>query len=207
MRITLTDVLTCPRCGPEFGLIVLADRLEDRLVREGRLGCPNCRESYPIRNGVADLRGAVLIEDADGTPDRDARGDPAERAFRAAALLGVGHGGGSVLIVGGDRGLVSAIGDLLPNAYVVGAGRSPVGSGGAGWLLHGQRLPLRSGTLRGVALLSGADPGMIGEAARVLSSGSRVLLDPAPEGTAQVVAGEGLEVILDQDGVVVASAR
>ena len=46
MHILLTDVVTCPRCGPEFGLILLADRFEERRVMQGRLGCPNCREEY-----------------------------------------------------------------------------------------------------------------------------------------------------------------
>ena len=30
MQLLLTDRLSCPRCGPGFGLILLADRLADR---------------------------------------------------------------------------------------------------------------------------------------------------------------------------------
>ena len=56
MHLLLTDRLTCPRCGPEFGLVLLADRLEDRRVLEGALGCPNCRDRYPVRDGFGDLR-------------------------------------------------------------------------------------------------------------------------------------------------------
>ena len=54
MYILLTDALTCPRCGPEFGLLVLADRMEERRVIEGRLGCANCRSAFPIRDAAAD---------------------------------------------------------------------------------------------------------------------------------------------------------
>lgn len=58
MHILLTDILSCPRCGPEFGLILLADRIEARRVLAGTLGCANCRSKYAIRDGVADLRAA-----------------------------------------------------------------------------------------------------------------------------------------------------
>ena len=56
MHILLTDRLACPRCGPEFGLVLLAHEVRDRRVLEGDLGCPNCREAYPVREGFADLR-------------------------------------------------------------------------------------------------------------------------------------------------------
>ncbi|HWK89996.1 MAG TPA: Trm112 family protein, partial [Longimicrobium sp.] len=64
MHILLTDLLTCPRCGPEHGLVLLADRIEERRVVRGRLGCPNCRETYPVAGTVADLRVAGAGNDA-----------------------------------------------------------------------------------------------------------------------------------------------
>ena len=51
MHILLTDALTCPRCGPEHGLILLADAIEERRVVSGKLGCPNCRTTFPIAGG------------------------------------------------------------------------------------------------------------------------------------------------------------
>ena len=56
MHLLLTDRLTCPRCGPEFGLILLADKLVDRVVHSGVLGCPNCRDAFQVEDGFADLR-------------------------------------------------------------------------------------------------------------------------------------------------------
>ena len=38
MHILLTDLLFCPRCGPQHGLILLANRLEERRVLDGWLG-------------------------------------------------------------------------------------------------------------------------------------------------------------------------
>src|SRR5690606_8442394 len=53
MHIVLTDLLTCPRCGPAHGLILVADGLAERRVLDGALGCANCREKYEIRDGAA----------------------------------------------------------------------------------------------------------------------------------------------------------
>jgi uncharacterized protein YbaR (Trm112 family) len=200
MHILLTDVLTCPRCGPEFGLIALADDMDERRVVAGRLGCANCREEFTVHGGVADLRLGGEVEKG-GAIEGD------ERAYRTAALLGVGQGMGTVLVLGGSPDLVDSVDDLLPNALVIGGGLDPdVPAAGAGWILHGERLPFRDGSLRGVALLGSVDPAWITEAARVTVQGARVVLDPAPAGAPDLLANLRLTVILDQDDVVVASA-
>lgn len=200
MHILLTDVLTCPRCGPEFGLIALADEMDDRRVVAGRLGCANCRQEFTVQGRVADLR--LGGEDGSGS---EIDGD--DRAYRTAALLGVGQGMGTVLVLGGSPALVDSMDDLLPNALVIGGGLDPdVSAAGAGWILHGERLPFRDGSLRGVALLGSVDPAWISEAARVTAQGARVVLDPAPAGASDLLAKSRLTVILDQDDVVVASA-
>jgi len=95
MHIALTDHLTCPVCGPEHGLILLADRIEERRVLEGTLGCPACRERYPIVGGLADLRPrpAGPLPGPESAPTLG----PQDRAFRLAALMGVAEGPGFLL--------------------------------------------------------------------------------------------------------------
>ena len=56
MNVALTDHLVCPRCGPPFGLVLLARDVRDRRVREGEFGCPNCRDRFPVEGGFGDLR-------------------------------------------------------------------------------------------------------------------------------------------------------
>src|SRR4051794_6449637 len=117
MHILLTDLLTCPRCGPEFGLVLLAERVEERRVREGRLGCPNCREQYPVRAGVADLR-------LPGAPDADAAAvsssaADADEAVRLAALLGLAEASGTVLLAGDAAAQAGAMAALLGQVEVV----------------------------------------------------------------------------------------
>jgi uncharacterized protein YbaR (Trm112 family) len=202
VHIVLTDLLTCPRCGPDFGLILLAERMEGRQVIEGRLGCANCRDEYPIHDGEPDLR--LVPPTAAWTP---ASGD-AERALRYAALLGVGHAPGTVLVYGADAGLLGGIRDLLPNARVLGAGPGALpgaGADGVDWAVVGDRIPLRSGSLRGLAFALPPGEALLDEALRVLAPGAHLVVDPAPPGLTAGLARKGVEILLEQDGAAVAS--
>lgn len=96
MHILLTDVLTCPNCGPEFGLILLADRVENRRVLEGTLGCANCRERYGIDEGFADLRPSEAHRGAapdSKDPEKVERAEAAEAAGGADGADGAGGSG------------------------------------------------------------------------------------------------------------------
>lgn len=233
MHILLTDILACPRCGPEFGLVLLADRVEDRRVLDGRLGCPNCREQYPIAGGAMDAR--VAAERAADAASRPASGDvpaagqdtsvtrgespaasdesavaaDAEAAVRLAALLGLGDARGTVLVAGPGAALAPQISALVPEVEVVAVTASPDVSGeraGVSRIAAGAALPFRSRTLRGVALTGGADGAGLLEALRLLQPGARLVVQDAAAGTAERVAGLGAQVMLDQEGTVVARA-
>lgn len=209
MHILVTDVVTCPRCGPDFGLIVLADRIEDRHVLEGWLGCANCREQYRVRGGVADLRwgdaAAEEPESEQGTPG--GQPDEADRALRIAALLGITGAASPVVMVTPDAALVAAVQAHLPDTGVIGLSTGTPGRGGGvgmGWLLASGAIPVRSRSLGGVVLASPTPAALIADALRSLSRGARLVIDPAPEGTAATLVDEGAEVLLEQDQVAVA---
>lgn len=205
MHILLTDVVTCPRCGPEFGLIVLADTMEDRHVVEGRLGCANCREAYPISGGVADLRWPRAAE----APAASPRVEPdAERPYRIAALLGITGPAAPVVVASDDPALVDEVQRHLPDAAVVGiSSEAPRGGGGwgSGWLLSSGVLPFRSRSLGGVVIAGGGSLFGLDEGLRCLRRGARIVLDPARAGAAEELLREGAEVLLDQEQVAVAS--
>jgi hypothetical protein len=102
--------------------------------------------------------------------------------------------------------LAPAIAALVPGLQVVAFTAHPVredGTPGVSRVAGGPALPVRGGMLRGVALTGGAET-PLAEAVRVLAPGTRVVLDPAPEGTAEELRGVGAEVLLEQEGVVVA---
>ncbi|HEX8210392.1 MAG TPA: Trm112 family protein [Longimicrobium sp.] len=198
MHILLTDILTCPRCGPELGLILLADRLEERRVVQGSLGCSNCREMYPIEDGTVDLRVVG------GAPTPAAAQDP-DAAVRLAALLGLAGASGTVLVAGPGAELAPAIAALVPGLQVVAFTAHPIpedGTPGVSRVAGGPALPVRGGMLRGVALTGAETP--LAEAVRVLAPGTRLVLDPAPEGASEELRRLGAEVLLEQEGVVVA---
>lgn len=205
MHILLTDLLACPRCGPDFGLLVQADRLEDRRVVAGRLACPNCRETYPVRDALADLR--VSPPDADARETDGAAPADEEAAVRLAALMGLSGANGMVVVVGPGARHAAAVSALVPDVEVVAVDTAPRGGAAPGVSrLAAEGLPVRSGLLRAAALTGGADDAALREALRVLAPGARLVVDPAPAGTAEALAGLGAEVVLDQQGVVVARA-
>lgn len=210
MHILLTDVLTCPRCGPDFGLILLADRIESRRVVEGRLGCANCREQYLIRGGTVDLRPSGIIPpDGDVSVDVMAE-DRQETAVRLAALLGLANAQGTVLVAGPGAAVAGELSALVPELEVIALTPEPGDAEAAPGVTRMAGaiapLPFRTGKLRGAALTGGGDEAALGEALRVVSAGARVVVENAAEGTADALQRLGAQVILDQDGTVVAKA-
>lgn len=209
MHILLTDRLTCPRCGPEFGLILLADRVEDRRVHEGTLGCPNCRDRFPVTEGFGDLRAPPRPElTAPDDAGPAASSDIGEEAVRLGALLGVAEGPGHLALLGPVARLARPLTDLLEDVEVVAVWegmRNEEERAGVSRIVAGPGLPFYSRTLRGVALPGSEAGRWLHEAARVVASMGRVVVDDAPEGTLGRLESAGLTPVLDESGVVVAA--
>lgn len=209
MHLLLTDRLACPRCGPEFGLILLGERIEERRVLEGVLGCANCREQYPVRGGFADFR----------PPPREPfgavggiRAEPgSEDPNRVAALLGLADGGGNVLLLGTAVPLALSLAGLLEEVEVVAADpdlRAEVETPGVSRIACGPRLPFFSGMFRGVCL--GGEEGLerLDEALRMVARGGRLLLlDGGDDRAVERVESGGLGVLVREKGVLVAARK
>lgn len=207
MHLLLTDRLTCPRCGPSFGLILLANRLDDRVVREGRLGCPNCRDSFPIEGGFADLRApprGAYPEGLAGTPSAEVTED----AARLVALLGIVGGPGTVALVGEPARHASAVSASSDDVQVVG-----VDSDLRDWpeaprisrLVAAPGLPFFASALRAVAMDGRLGSAWLSEAVRVVVPRGRIVVTRAPEGTTEVLLSAGLAVLAAEAETVVAA--
>ena len=203
MYLLLTDHLTCPRCGPEFGLILLAERIVDRRVLGGTLGCPNCRDRYPVREGFGDLRAPPRGKLATGL--RLVENDP-EGPSRLAALLGVARGPATVLLMGPVAAQAGALTDLVPELEVVALGAWLAALSerpGISRLVATPGLPFRSGSLSGV-VMEGEGPVALAEAARVLSPSSRLVVLNAPRELPDAVSAAGLQLLVHAGGTLVA---
>jgi uncharacterized protein YbaR (Trm112 family) len=175
MFIELTDHLRCPVEHEESFLVLLPDRIDDRSVRTGQLGCPVCGRTYRIVDGVWD---------AGGVAPADARSGALNPAA-ITALAGLSGPGGYLVVVGGPGGHSQELAELNSGVGLVLVNPPPgVSDRGGISVIRGSRLPLRSRSMRGVVLGApyGSDPVWVAEAARVVLPGLRVVGEgPAPE--------------------------
>ena len=219
MHILLTDRLICLRCGPGFGLILIADRIENRRVIEGSLGCPNCRDRFPVEGGFGDLRPPPRGSPAH-VPDITPPASPS--AMEVAALLGLTDGPGSVALIGDMAGHATALTVLVPGIEFIG-----IAPGLRGWeeaegvsrLTTGASLPFSDGSLRGVGLFAegeprmagepsiAGEPSMAGELARVVARDGRIVVWGAVpvsvRGWEKALRSEGLDVLASEETAVV----
>lgn len=207
MHLLLTDRLSCPRCGPEFGLILLADRMDERRVVDGTLGCPNCRDGFPVRDGFGDLRAPPR-----GPLPAGRAGEPAapdeEEALRLAALLGVTEGPGTLLLAGRVAACAGALARRVPGVEVV-----ALDADMARWpeeprvsrMASRPAIPFFSRTLRGVGVDGGLGPRWVADAARATARLSRVVVTDAPPDSEAILVDGGLTILACEAGTVVAA--
>jgi hypothetical protein len=174
--IELTDHLRCPAEHEEQYLVLLPDRIENRSVRSGRLGCPVCSRTFVLEDGILDIGG----ETAPAAPS-------ALTTEAILALAGLGGPGGYLVLVGepGDRWREVAA--RLPGVGLVAANPGPALQDEPGIsVVRGERLPIKSRSMRAAVLGApyGGEERWTREAARVVLPGLRVVgegPDPPPE--------------------------
>lgn len=204
--IELVDSLRCPEPHDQTWLVATIDRLDGRHIVEGSLGCPICRNVYPVRGGVVDMRRGT----AGGLPPRDdAYGrmtSPSdEDVSRCAALLGMAEPAGLYVLAGAAGKVADALeqvteGKLLllspTDDVAVASGQSVVRASGA--------LPLAAGVARGVLLdEASATEGFLAQAERALAPGGRLVAPahaPLPAGVRELARDEREWVAVKEGG-------
>ena len=207
MQLLLTDRLTCPRCGPTFGLILLANQMQERRVMDGVLGCPNCRDSFPVDDGFADLRAPPRGQLGAGRAGD--RPDVPPDAERIVAMLGIPRGPGTVAFVGRPAVYARAFTTSVPDADAV-----VVDADTSGWpevervsrIVSAPGLPFFDRVLRGVVVDGGLDRALLYDAARVTAPMSRVVVLGAGTDAGEVLVEAGLTV-LAREGENLVAAR
>ena len=191
MFIELTDHLRCPADHDESFLVLLPGKMEGRSVRTGHLGCPVCGRTFQLTDGVLDIGDA---------PASGAVGGSVLDAEALTTLTGLHGPGGYLTLVGPVASLWSDVAVLNPGVALVAV--NPPGEVSDTLelsVLRGARLPIKSGSMRGVVLGRpfADDPSWIREAARVVLPGLRVVgegNDPAPELIELLASADGVWV-------------
>jgi uncharacterized protein YbaR (Trm112 family) len=194
MFIELTDHLRCPADHPESFLVLLPDGVEGRSVRTGHLGCPVCGRTFILREGILDFGGQPLPP----SPDTALGGEA------ITALAGLSGPGGYLALVGAPARAWREVEELNPGVALVavnpdaGVGDEPGVS-----VLRGDRLPLKSHSMRGVVLGRpfADDVRWVGDAARAVLPGLHVV------GEGQSPAEDRLELLATASGVWVGKVR
>ena len=191
MFIELTDHLRCPNDHEESFLVLLPDRMEGRWVLTGQLGCPVCGRTFQLKDGVLDLGDA---------PNWADKSESVLDAAAVSALTGLHGPGGYLTLVGNVASLWREVAELNPGVALV-AVNPPAGIADAPGIsvLRAGRLPLKSGSMRGVVLgrTYGAKEDWVSEAARVVLPGLRVVgegPDPSPAVIDLMASADGVWV-------------
>lgn len=178
MFIELTDHLRCPADHEESFLVLLPGKMEGRSVRTGHLGCPVCSRTFELKDGVLDTGDApVPAPDHASVMDADA----------LTTLAGLHGPGGYMTLVGPVASLWSAVAEILPGVALVAVNPPDTVVDSAELsVLRGGRLPIKSGSMRGVVLGRpfADDLSWVSEAVRVVLPGLRVVgegNDPPPD--------------------------
>lgn len=193
MFIELAEYLLCNGDHEPTYLVMTPDRMENRIVLEGTVGCPRCRREYRIENGLLDF----LPLDVRYDPPDPASGVSAETI---RALMGITGPGGYVVLIGSAASLAPALAGLLDGVHLV-AVNPPATLETTPEIsrLRGRdRIPLRASMARAVVI--GAEHAIdpwLDDACRILLRGLRLVVltdDPGPVGAQALAAGDGMWV-------------
>jgi hypothetical protein len=193
MHLELVDALRCLRPHEPTTLVASVERIADRDVVTGTLGCPVCDARYPV------IDGAVVFDAVCQARSRIApaglSSDMGETATRVAALLDLTDAGGIVLLQGAWADAAEALSRIVPIGMVLlnppgrprgGEARSPV---------YAPVAPVAQGSIRAAAAEGHADAALVDSLVRALRPGGRLL------GSADLGVPAGVrELARDADG-------
>jgi uncharacterized protein YbaR (Trm112 family) len=192
MFIDLLDALRCPSDHDETWLVARIDRMVGRYIADGSLGCPVCRQEFPVRDFVA----YFSEELASVTPVVVRAGTPDDQLTRLAALLDLGAPGGFVGVAGSRAADAAALATAFDVQCVV-VNPSPGATSAEGCsVLHcAGRVPLAAGALRALAYDAhvAADERLLASLVRAVRPGGRLLAPaslPHPPGVRELARDE-----------------
>jgi hypothetical protein len=166
MFLPLIDRLRCLNGHEDTWLVASIDRVEERDVLEGTLGCPICSAEYRIRDGV--------VWFGDTPAGRDQTPSSAE-ALRLAATLDLTDARMTAILDGSWGAHASIVRGLSPVQMLLINPPVGVSSGDGISIVRAPVAPVATGWADAVALDGGAGAAMVESLRASLRSGGRLL--------------------------------
>ncbi len=172
MFIPLVDSLRCVAGHEDTWLVASIERVDERDIREGFLGCPICFAEYPIRDGVAYFGADSAEAMASAMPERVTEDD----AVRVAAGLDLTDPRMVGLLFGSSGAFAPAIRGFSPAHLLLVNPPAGMASGdGVSIVRTATVAPVARGSMDAAALDSGASPEMLDSLAAAVRGGGRII--------------------------------
>ena len=183
MFIELTDHLRCPRDHEEAFLVLLPDRVENRDVKSGQLGCPVCGWETSFTDGVVDFGGG------DWSMQGTALSTEAVKTF-----LGLTGPGGFAAMVGSPAALSPDLAEQIRGvSWVLVNPPENTPAVLPSSVVRAGRLPLKASSMRGIVVGKdyAGDPTWVRDAVDAVLPGLRFVVEgPTTELPGVEVLGE-----------------
>ena len=184
MHVDLLEFLRCVKPHEPSSLVASVDRIEERDIVSGRLGCPACGTEYVIGKGIADFTVDAVQGSAIALPEGSIPPVTNDLALRAAALLDLTSPGGLVLLAGSWSMTAFELVTLLDSVHALVLNpTTPVASGyGVSIVLCHTKIPIRPGSARGAALdVNHSTAEWIAEITTAVRAGGRIVAPAAAQ--------------------------
>lgn len=175
MFIELLDLLRCPRQHDDTWLVASFQRVSNRDVEQGTLGCPICSAQYPIEDGIADFSAGA------GSPSGEEQRSAAshqreELATRAGAFLDATEPGATVVLGGVWAYAAGQLADMAEvRVFALNPPEGVTGSPAVGLIRVAAEIPVARDSCLGVAVDAWFNAGIVGSATRATRPGGRVV--------------------------------
>lgn len=179
MRLEIAERLRCPHPHAPTPLIVVADRVIERDLIQGRAGCPVCRSEARVEEGDVWFDAPVAATGAASVPSTPADHVALERLV---ALLGLAEPEGTVLLTGAYARFALLVATSAEVGVVTLADHGSPASAGyrrglAVSAVHGvaSRLPFADATFRAAAVDTTLASSLVTDVVRAVRVGGRVV--------------------------------
>lgn len=187
MFLPLVDSLRCPKVHAETWLVASIERLDDRDIISGVLGCPECLAEYPIRDGVVHF---------DGHAHRPPFIAPTEHdALRLAAGLDLTDARMNAILHGAWGASAPIIAGMSPAHLLLVNPPEGIASGDGVSIVVGEAVRFASASMAAAAIDATATPAQIAAFRAAVKGGGRLVAPiavPLPDELTELVRDEDI---------------